>query len=191
MPFLKEPSYDSSEQRARLLDQQSKLLRALVCRQQIPPQFDASRVQAAARALTRKRCHDAAKAWPALVRWLGEDFSRRFDAYAQTSLLPPEGGPLADGWSFGNSLARSEPLPIEVRQARFVVSLRYAWRPSGLRPRRAPAIKILLLRRSLRLLLGLYWPLSSSDTKVRIKVVAVTWSKVIDQHNHSRHNRAP
>ena len=176
MPVLKEPS-NGSQRRARLLHQQAELLRALVYRQRIPPEFDASRLQAAARAMARKRCHEAAKAWPALVHWLGEDFPRRFAAYAQISPLPSEGGPLADGWAFVNSLAWSERLPDEVRHARFVIGLRYAWRPKGLRPRRGPAFKILLLRQSPHLFLGLHWPLNPTDSTVRIKVVGVTWIK--------------
>jgi hypothetical protein len=171
---VKQPS-NSSSVRIRLLKQQAELLRALVDREPTPLEFDSSRLQAAADALSRKRCKEAANAWPALAHWLGKDFARRFASYARTSPLPSEGGPLADGWAFLDSLQRTERLPDRVRQERFAVGLRYVWHGRGLHARRGLALKILLLSKSRCLLIGWRCPQRRSKSIVIIKSIGLRW----------------
>ncbi len=166
-----------SQQRAVLLQQQDALLRALVDGSQIPRGFDAAQVEIAATSLARKRRREAAKAWPTVVRWLGRDFELRFAAYAHNFPLPTHGGPLADGLAFLSSLARETPLPDDVRLARFAVGLRYRWRSRGLHLRVGPAIKVLLLRRPIRWVIGVRLAFCRTDANIKIKIVTAPWSK--------------
>src|SRR5215831_12851456 len=56
----------------------------------------------------------AAQAWPGVRAMLGDDFRNRFAAYASTTSLPQDGGPLADGRAFVRYLAARMPLSDDV-----------------------------------------------------------------------------
>jgi hypothetical protein len=118
------------------------LVQVLTRRASIPDDFDASRIQAAADALARKRARAVARAWPALQRALGPCFLIRFAAFAATASIPRLGGPLADGRAFARYLALRGELPDEGRLEAMAVDLRYATVRAGLTPRRLPAVRI-------------------------------------------------
>jgi hypothetical protein len=137
---------------------QSSLAEALLKGESKLRGFDAERMQVASQALANKRRREAARAWPTVARWLGNDFASQFDRYSKQTPPPENGGPLADGWAFLRCLEAADRLPSDVRLARYAVDLRYRSRASGLSPRRSPTIRASLLLRPLRLVLGAYWP---------------------------------
>jgi hypothetical protein len=134
---------------------QAGLVRALTGHAAAPPGFNAARVEAAADALLAKRRRAVARAWPALVHSLGEEFRSRFDAFARTTPLPSRGGPLADGWAFAAAMARQGPLPEAVLQQALAVRLRYRQRKEGLIPRRGLSMTGAAIPETGRLLLGI------------------------------------
>ncbi|HEU0317913.1 MAG TPA: hypothetical protein VFR49_11325, partial [Solirubrobacteraceae bacterium] len=78
---------------------------------------------AAARALRAKRARVVAAAWPALTGELGREFPTRFDAYARAGAgPPPDGGGLADGLGFLETLDRRPSDAVRV-EAAFVRAL--------------------------------------------------------------------
>src|SRR5262249_21392119 len=104
----------SAEARAQLGALQGELVEALVGDGPAPAGFDAGRLRAAAASLAVKRRRAAARAWRGLAAALGGPFAERFDAFAATTPLPRDGGPLADGRVFLRWLGKTE-LPEEVR----------------------------------------------------------------------------
>jgi hypothetical protein len=148
----------ADESRARLARRQAELLCALAGQGMVPEGFDAEQVQVVADALARKRLRSVVRAWPALARALGAGFAGRFQAYALGTLLPREGGPLADGRAFARFLAATGDLPEAGRWEALAVDLRYARCAGGLRPRRGPALKLALFRKPRRLVVALGWP---------------------------------
>jgi hypothetical protein len=145
------------EGRERLAEQQAALVRALTASGEAPAGFDAERLRLAATSLANKRRQEVARAWPALVRCLGERFRERFDAFAEKTPLPSEGGPLADGRAFARALAR-EVWTDEARLEVLAVDLRQARCAGGLRPRRGVAVKVAWLRERRRLVVGVRAP---------------------------------
>lgn len=129
-----------------LADRQAALLAALAGEGAVPAGFDVSRVSAAAEALAFKRARAVVQAWPSLRTMLGGQFRDRFAAYAATTPLPAEGGPLADGRRFARMLACERTLSDETRLQ--VLSVDVNWREigAGLRPRRWPVVRIARLR---------------------------------------------
>lgn len=130
-------------------------MRSLVGREAAPEGFDRSRIEVAAKTLAIKRAQSVRSAWPALSRHLGESFYDRFNEYARDCALPGEGGPLADGRAFVRVLSRNEELPDEVKLETLAVDLRFGETPDGLIPRRGVAVKLILLRRPVRMILAL------------------------------------
>jgi hypothetical protein len=143
--------------RARLAEQQGALVRALTAQGEPPPEFDVERLSLAAKSLASKRRQEMARAWPALVRCLGERFRERFEAFAAKTPLPSEGGPLADGRAFARTLAEEEWTD-EARLEVFGVDLRMAVCAGGLRPRRGVVVKWAWLREARRLVVGMRCP---------------------------------
>src|SRR5437763_856185 len=86
--------------RAKLARAQSSLVLGLTHRADVPADFDAVRIQAAAAALAGKRAQNVARAWPALRRGLGPRFPASFADFAATAAIPRRGGPFADGRNF-------------------------------------------------------------------------------------------
>jgi hypothetical protein len=123
-----------------------------------PRGFDASRVQAAAGALLRKRAHSVARAWPGLARSLGPWFDERFTEYAQARPIL-QSGPIVDGRTFARALARDGHLADDA--ASEVLSFDIRHRVSGDRviPRRGIRIGAAFLRQSLRLIIAIRLPL--------------------------------
>jgi hypothetical protein len=148
----------SDEARARLAAAQAALVAAVAGDGDVPPGFDRSRLGAAAASLAAKRSRAAARAWPGLADALGDDFARRFAAFAARAPLPRHGGPLADGWAFARALAAAGELPESLRPQLVAVGLRYAECADGLRPRRGLSARAALLRRPRRLLLAVRLP---------------------------------
>jgi hypothetical protein len=88
---------------------QEALVKALVGGGPLPEGFDAARVDAARRALLRKRAGEVAKAWPLLAAALGPDaFPTRFTAWADGR---PSEGSSADGLAFAQHLRATGALP--------------------------------------------------------------------------------
>jgi hypothetical protein len=148
----------SAEARARLAAAQADLVAALVAGGAAPPGFDRRRLEAAVASLAAKRSRAAARAWPGLAGALGDRFAARFAAFAVAVPQPRHGGPLADGRAFARWLAEAGTLPDAVRPQLLAVDLRYAGSPDGLRPRRGPCLKVALLRRPCRLVVGVQLP---------------------------------
>ena len=144
--------------RARLAAEQAALVRALVEHAPPPAGFDPARLTLAAESLGRKRICAVARAWPGLAGALGPHFSERFAAFAATSSIPHSGGPLADGRAFARALARDARLPDAGRIESLAVDLRYSSGPSGLKPRRGPAIAVALLTTPRRLVVAVRLP---------------------------------
>ena len=121
-----------------LADRQAALVAALVAGAPVPPGFDESLVDAAARALLRKRAGLAARSWPVLAAVLGTQWIASFGAFHRGR---PSNGPLRDGWDLARSLAASGRLPdaaAEELAAREAL-LRYDGRTDP-RPRRLPHV---------------------------------------------------
>jgi hypothetical protein len=123
-----------------LAQRQAELLAALVQGAAMPPGFDPTRLQAAARALLHKRRRELLRAWPELAAIESEALGR----YLQQMPLPCRGGPLADGrqcvdWLRGQGVALAPAL----RRHALVVDLRFRRTADGLRPRRGPSVRVM------------------------------------------------
>ena len=103
-----------------LAEDQQALVRALVAGGPVPAGFDAGRVDAAARALLRKRADDVARAWPVLM---SDPATRaRFVRWADGR---PRTTSFADGAAFAKDLRAAGALPRPARDEQ-----RRAERPS-------------------------------------------------------------
>jgi hypothetical protein len=117
------------ELRNELAAKQAALVRTLMSGGDMPPDFDTRLLQAAAVSLARKRARSVARCWPDLSRSLGERFSELFASYAKTTVLPRQGGPLADGRGFAYWLAARNELTEAGQREALGVDIRY--RPIG------------------------------------------------------------
>src|SRR6516164_11265610 len=115
-------------------------------------------MQAAAQSLRRKRARAAARTWPALFAALGDEADKLFADFAKSTLLPENGGPLADGRAFVDSLERTSQLPDAGRLEAFFIDLYHARTRRGLAPRRGITIKATLLANPRRILIGFRLP---------------------------------
>jgi hypothetical protein len=134
------------------------LLRTLNGQKAALPDAETERLNATAEALFRKRRRSVARAWPPLVQALGNRFLERFAAFAVQTVLPCEGGALADGREFVRFLAKRGDLPDAGRLEALAVDLRYIQSSGGLVPRRGPAFKLAMLKNPRRLILALRLP---------------------------------
>lgn len=101
-----------------LADRQSALVAALVAGAPVPAGFDAARVEAARRALLRKRAGDVARQWRLLAASFGPRWPAVFGAWAAQR---PTQGSLRDGWDLARSLTLTGPAAEELaeREARW------------------------------------------------------------------------
>jgi hypothetical protein len=141
----------TEEARVRLAVMQTELVRTLTGQGGASNGLQGARLQATARALRTKRARAVARAWPGLAGDLGDRFAERFAAFAAGTLLPHNGGAVADGRAFARWLARSGELGERGRLEAMAVDLRYAARSDGLVPRKAPAVRMMMLSRPRRL----------------------------------------
>ena len=135
-----------TESRRRLADQQAELVRALVAKGPIPAGFDAKRIQACARSLVNKRRQALARAWPKLVKLLGERYVAHFTAYAGAHPLPGTGSPLADGRAFLDWLDQQGELTDALQVEAMAFDMHYIETPIGVRSRHGFAFKTTKLR---------------------------------------------
>ena len=143
--------------RPSLASQQASLVGALARGHPAPAGFDRTRVEATRQALLRKRAREAAKAWPALRRDLGDTFLPRFLDYAASFSPPAAGGPHADGLGFAERVragcALSDPARAELARARALWSVRRG----RIRPRRV-GLAATVLHRPRRVLVAAQLP---------------------------------
>ncbi|GAA4577632.1 hypothetical protein GCM10023176_51520 [Micromonospora coerulea] len=121
-----------------LAARQAELVAALVAGGPLPAGFAPAPVDAARRALLRKRGGDVARHWPLLAAGLGAAWPATFGGWAAGR---PTNGSLRDGWDLARELRDRGVLPalgaeeLAVREA----AARYdGHRPP--RPRRLPAV---------------------------------------------------
>jgi hypothetical protein len=102
---------------------QADLVAALVAGGPLPAGFDPHRVDAARRALLRKRAGEVARAWPMLAAAHGSGW---VDAFAAWAAGRPPLGSLRDGWDLARTRAGlAEPA------ARELAAREAAWRYDG------------------------------------------------------------
>ncbi|MET3806795.1 hypothetical protein ABIB25_003815 [Nakamurella sp. UYEF19] len=115
---------------------QAVLVAALTGTGPLPPGFDEVRIEAARKALLRKRAGETALQWPALAGALAADFLPRFSEWAAHR---PTAGSVRDGWDLARDLASRSELPapavVELTEKRLLFSYRGRSAP---RRRRAP-----------------------------------------------------
>ncbi|OHX06719.1 hypothetical protein [Micromonospora sp. WMMB235] len=121
-----------------LAARQAELVAALVAGGPLPPGFAPAPVEAARRALLRKRAGDVARHWPLVAAGLGSAWPAAFTTWADGR---PTNGSLRDGWDLARDLHDRDALPplgaeeLAVREA----ASRYDGRRPP-RPRRLPAL---------------------------------------------------
>lgn len=121
-----------------LAARQAELVAALVAGGALPAGFAPAPVEAARRALLRKRAGDVARHWPLLAAGLGDAWPATFAGWAAGR---PTNGSLRDGWDLARELrdrGTLPPLGAEELAAREAAS-RYDGRTAP-RPRRLPAV---------------------------------------------------
>ncbi|SBT44208.1 hypothetical protein [Micromonospora auratinigra] len=91
-----------------LAARQAELVAALVAGGPLPPGFAPAPVEAARRALLRKRAGDVARHWPLLAAGLGADWPATFAGWAAGR---PTNGSLRDGWDLARELRGRGALP--------------------------------------------------------------------------------
>lgn len=121
-----------------LAARQAELVAALVAGGSLPPGFAPAPVEAARRALLRKRAGHVARHWPLLAAGLGPEWAATFAGWAADR---PTNGPLRDGWDLARHLRDRGTLPplgaeeLATREA----TARYDGRTTP-RPRRLPTL---------------------------------------------------
>jgi hypothetical protein len=121
-----------------LAARQAALVATLVAGGPLPPGFAPAPVDAARRALLRKRAGDVARHWPLLAAGLGPAWPATFAGWAAGR---PTNGSLRDGWDLARELRQRGELPplgaeeLAAREA----ATRYDGR-SAPRRRRLPAL---------------------------------------------------
>lgn len=136
---------------------QEAIVRALVLGTYVPPQWNKSRVEAAAHSLAHKRARAAAAIWPSLPEALGGDYYPRFIAWARRYPLLPENGARADGRRFIEwcSLA-GDTWPDNVRIATAQHDLRWQSTKTGVARSWRPKFLMRLKRRGLIVGFGVF-----------------------------------
>ena len=146
--------------RAAYEAEQAALLRALISGDDFPEGVDAAKAAAASRSLWRKRMRSVQSAWPALAIGLGEEFERRFEAFARAVAPPAVGWGFTDGLAFARSLPRREltgDARVELLLARAVAVTR---RGGRVRERRGLFLGALAVREPPRILVVLRAPVA-------------------------------
>jgi len=129
--------------RDELARQQAALLAALEGDRPPPPGFDAHAVSVAGAGLADKRRRSAARAWPALARALGGDFTAAFATHVAPTPLAPSRGPLRDGLRLFRALRGDPRLDRAACAEALRVQLAFRETPDGLALRRGPALRLL------------------------------------------------
>jgi hypothetical protein len=122
-----------------LAARQAALVAALVADAPVPPGFDSRLVDAARRALLRKRAEEVRRHWPRLAAGLGARWVPTFAGWASGR---PGQGSLRDGWDLARSLAAEGALPEPAAEELAIREV--GWRYDGRRaplPRRLPAAR--------------------------------------------------
>ncbi|MBO4163603.1 hypothetical protein [Micromonospora antibiotica] len=91
-----------------LAARQAALVAALVAGAPLPAGFATDRVDAARRALLRKRAGEVARHWPLLAAGLGDTWPATFTDWASGR---PTVGSLRDGWDLARGLRDRDALP--------------------------------------------------------------------------------
>ena len=166
----------SAESRERLARRQAEFVTAMLAVDgRAPESFDPANWQVAATALATKRRRSAARAWPALVESLGDEFEQLWTGFAAAHDLPSSGGPLADGFLFAKWLMSHRPLSDKARRELLSVELQHQPCAEGLKPRRRPTVRVVRLSASRRWVLAArlpwlgprWWEFSLSRHSVR------------------------
>jgi hypothetical protein len=144
--------------REKMAARQADLVRALVAKGPIPAGFDQDRVKTLARTLVNKRRQALARAWPALVRILGDPYVERFTTFAQDHPIPASGSPLEDGRQFLRWLESQGPLADAARIEALAFDLHFYATPLGLRRRRGFGVKMARMREAKVLVIALRLP---------------------------------
>jgi hypothetical protein len=121
-----------------LAARQAELVAALVAGGPAPSGFDPGPLDAARRALLRKRAGDVARHWPLLAAGFGDAWAATFAGWAVDR---PTNGSLRDGWDLARTLRDRQALPplgAEELAAREAAGRYDGRRPP--RPRRLPAV---------------------------------------------------
>ena len=147
-----------ADARARLALDQEGLLAALAAQGKPPQGFDAARLQAAADSLAKKRARAAARAWPGLAEGFGPSYRALFLEFAALATLPRDGGPLADARAFVRYRELRGDVPDDVRRRALAVDLRFKSTGRGLVARRLPSCRMAWLRKTRRLVVGIWIP---------------------------------
>jgi hypothetical protein len=125
--------------RAELAAAQEALVAALVAGGPLPPGFDAAGVEAASRALLRKRAGEVARTWPRLAMAYGERWPVAFAEWARDR---PAQGAWRDGWDFARarpgSRTRAAALELALREAEWSYDGRTEPRRRRVSARRVP-----------------------------------------------------
>jgi len=147
-----------TDARQRLAEAQTELVRALVCHEAAPTEFDEARIRVTADTLLMKRARAVAHAWPRLARALGLMFDDRFAAYARLTATP-ESGPLVDGRAFARTLERAGELTDEARCETLAFDARYKLCGQRIIARRRFAFGAMRLKSSARLVIVIRLPM--------------------------------
>jgi hypothetical protein len=118
---------------------QAELVAALVAAAPVPPGFDDARVDAARRALLRKRAGEVARAWPMLAAGRGARWPAEFASWAAGRAGR---GSLRDGWDLARAWAAARRLAAPAAEE--LASREVVWRYDGETPplrRRWPALR--------------------------------------------------
>lgn len=127
-----------------LAERQAALVAALVAGDGPPPGFDPARLDAARRALLRKRAGEAARQWPVLATSFGPRWVPIFAAFHDGR--PSEGG-LRDGWDVARAHRADLTSDAAAELAEREALLRYDGR-SAPRPRRLGRLRLALRHRT-------------------------------------------
>jgi hypothetical protein len=147
-----------ADARKKLATAQLELVRALVGQEDVPVEFDRSRIEATARALLSKRARALACRWPRLTGALGHSFDDLFRAYARAAPIPRAGGSLADGRLFARELERAGKLPDEGKLEALAFDVRCKMQHDKIVSRKI-GLETALLKNPRRLIVALRLPL--------------------------------
>ena len=146
----------TSEARARVARDQEMLVSALVANGPVPAGFVAARIHSAARSLQRKRLRTLKHAWPVLAKAFTSTLEEDLTEYSASTLMPTQGGGLADGRLFIRWLAQKQTLPDDVRIGAARFDVQFVVSSSGINPRRWPFCRALFASQPRRLILFLH-----------------------------------
>lgn len=146
------------EARSKVAAAQEELIRALVSDGAVPPEFDCSRVRAAADALLQKRSKSVARVWPRLADSLGGKFHEQFSRYAEARPVLRDGSPLADGREFARTVSKTAALSDDAIVEVLTFDLRYRVMGNRVVARRGVSFCAGLLKQSHRLIAAVRLP---------------------------------